>query len=143
MAESKAPKLFPTGNVQTSPLETYLDYCKQGKLAYQVDNSTGKAVFYPRVVAPRSGSVDLSWRESHGLGTVHATTTVHRKDSAPYNVALINVDEGFRMMSRVEDIDPDEVWIGMRVRMRMHPGGGDQPPYPVFTPLPAEKEPQS
>ncbi len=142
MAESKAPRPLPSGNVQTSPVETYLGYCRQGKLAYQVDNSTGKAVFYPRLVAPKSGSADLAWHESCGLGTVHATTTVHRKDSPPYNVVLVDVDEGFRMMSRVEDIDSDAVRIGMRVRMRMHPGSDDQPPYPIFTPLMAEQEQQ-
>jgi uncharacterized OB-fold protein len=55
---------------------------------------------------------------------------------APYNVALIDCDEGFRMMGRVEEIDPMQVAIGMRVRFRVHPAAGDQPAYPVF--LPAE-----
>jgi len=116
-----------------SPLHTYLAYCQEGKLAYQVDASTGRAFFYPRVIAPVTGSADLEWRESAGLGTVYATTTVYRKDQTPYNVALIDVDEGFRMMSRVEDLPPENVQIGTRVKVRMHPGGGEQPPYPVFT----------
>ena len=38
------------------------------------------------------------------------------------------------MMSRVEDIDPMQVKIGMRVKVKMHPGDEKQPPYPVFTP---------
>jgi hypothetical protein len=118
-----------------SPLHTYLAHCREGRLAYQVDASTGKAVFHPRVVAPGTGSADLQWRVSAGLGTVHASTTVYRKDQEPYNVALIDVDEGFRMMSRVEGIPPESVGIGMRVEVRMHPGNEDQPPYPVFVPL--------
>jgi uncharacterized OB-fold protein len=134
MTEPKSARSLPAGNTPVSPLETYLEHCRQGKLAYQIDNSTGQAVFHPRLVAPRSGSEDLDWHVSRGLGRVYATTTVHRKDSPPYNVALIDVDEGFRMMSRVDDIDPGTVKIGMRVRMRMDPGGGEQPPYPVFTP---------
>ncbi len=37
-------------------------------------------------------------------------------------------------MSRVEDIAPEAVTIGMRVRFRVHRPGGDEPPYPVFVP---------
>jgi hypothetical protein len=37
-------------------------------------------------------------------------------------------------MSRVEDIPPPDVHIGMRVKFRVHPAEGDEPPYPVFTP---------
>jgi uncharacterized OB-fold protein len=43
---------------------------------------------------------------SKGRGTVYATTVVHPAEGAPYNVALIDCDEGFRLMSRVEDIAP-------------------------------------
>jgi uncharacterized OB-fold protein len=119
---------------QQSPLGTYIEYLKNGQLAYQACRSDGSAVFYPRVVAPRSGSPDLEWRVSKGLGTVYSTTVVHYKGEPPLNVALIDLDEGFRLMSRVEDIDPMQVSIGMRVKFRVHPGDDGQPPYPVFTP---------
>jgi uncharacterized protein len=119
---------------QKSPLGIYLEHCKNGELAYQVCAEDAKPVFYPRVVAPGSGSPDLEWRVSKGFGTVHATTVVHYRDESPLNVALIDLDEGFRMMSRVEDIDPMQVKIGMRVKVRMHPGDEKQPPYPVFAP---------
>jgi hypothetical protein len=111
-----------------SPGATYAAHCARGELAYQVDVETGAAVFFPRVMAPGTGAA-LAWRVSAGLGTVYATTVVHTKGEAPHNVALVDVDEGFRMMSRIEGIDPMEVKIGMRVRVRMHPG---EPPYPVF-----------
>ena len=65
-------------------------------------------MFYPRVLCPFTGSDKLEWRVSKGLGTVYATTVVHPGEGAPYNVALIDCDEGFRLMSRVEDIAPDE-----------------------------------
>jgi uncharacterized OB-fold protein len=45
------------------------------------------------------------------------------------------MDEGFRLMSRVEGIDPMDVRIGMRVRFRVHQPDGDEDPYPVFTPV--------
>jgi uncharacterized OB-fold protein len=54
-------------------------------------------------------------------------------------VALIDIDEGFRMMSRVEGIDPMQVKIGMRVKVKMNPGDDKQLPYPVFTPAEGAK----
>lgn len=117
-----------------SPFGMYLEHCRKGELAYQVCTEDGTPVFYPRVVAPKSASSDLKWCVSKGLGTVYATTVVFAKDQPPRNVALVDVDEGFRMMSRVEDIDPMRVRIGMRVKVRFHPGDEKQPPYPVFVP---------
>ena len=115
-----------------SPLGTYLEHLKKGELAYQVAED-GKAVFYPRAVAPITGGA-LSWRVSKGYGTVYSTTAVYYKNEAPLNVALIDMDEGFRLMSRVEEIDAMQVKIGMRVKFRVHPGDEKQQPYPVFTP---------
>ncbi|MBS0560670.1 MAG: OB-fold domain-containing protein [Proteobacteria bacterium] len=123
--------------LRESPAAAYVAHLEKGELAYQVSASTGQVVFYPRVIAPVTGAADLEWRISKGLGTVHATTVVHPQKGEPYNVALIDVDEGFRMMSRVEDILPAAVKIGMRVRMRVHrePEGSEDPPYPVFFPV--------
>jgi uncharacterized protein len=117
---------------EKSPLGTYLEHLDKNELAYQVTED-GKPVFYPRVAAPVTGG-ELAWRVSKGLGTVYSTTVIYNKNEAPFNVALIDMDEGFRLMSRVEDIDPMSVKIGMRVRFRAHPGDDKQPPYPVFTP---------
>ena len=117
--------------MDASPLSTYLDFLEKGILAFQRDADTGAAVFYPRVIAPRTGAA-LTWHHSAGLGTVHATTVVHPQQGDPYNVALIDLDEGFRMMSRVEDLPPQAVRIGMRVRFRTHRPGGDEPPCAVF-----------
>jgi uncharacterized OB-fold protein len=116
-----------------SPLGTYYDYLNQGQLAYQVAADSGAAVFFPRVAAPVTGAA-LEWRTSKGLGTVYSTTVVSHKGEAPLNVALIDLDEGFRMLSRVEDIDPMRVKIGMRVRVRIKPGADGKPPLPVFVP---------
>ena len=121
----------------TSPLTTYLGHLEKGELAYQFSPEANEAVFYPRVICPSTGSDRLEWRVSAGLGTVHATTVVHPQQGAPFNVALVDVDEGFRLMSRVEDIPPMEVAIGMRVKFRVHPAEGEEPPYPVFTPAEA------
>jgi uncharacterized protein len=118
-----------------SPLAVYQAHLEKGELAYQWSPEAQKGVFYPRVLCPFTGSERLEWWVSAGLGTVYATTVVHPREGAPYNVALIDCDEGFRLMSRVEDIPPEAVRIGMRVKFRVYRPGGDEPPYPVFTPL--------
>lgn len=128
-----------TQNLGTSPRATFVEYCRRGELAYQVPAGGGDPVFYPRLVAPRSGEGTLEWRVSAGLGTVHATTVLARKGEAPYNVALVDLDEGFRMMSRVEGVEPKDVAIGMRVRVAFVAGSGEEPPYPVFRPVDAGK----
>ena len=120
--------------IEKSPNTIYVEHLKKGELAYQFSPGAGKAVFYPRLVCPFTGSDMLEGRVSKGLGTVHATTVVHPGEGKPFNVALIDCDEGFRLMSRVEDISPDKVKIGQRVRFRVHTPGGEDDPYPVFVP---------
>jgi uncharacterized OB-fold protein len=121
-------------NAASSPLAIYIAHLKRGELGYQFSPSSQQVVFYPRVIAPKTGTADLEWRVSKGLGIVHATTVVHPQQGDAYNVCLVDVDEGFRMMSRIEDIEPAKVKIGMRVQFRVHTPEGDEDPYPVFTP---------
>jgi uncharacterized OB-fold protein len=118
----------------TSPLNTYLAHLERGQLAYQWSSAAGRAVFYPRLLCPSTGSDQLEWRVSKGLGTVYSTTVVYPQEGAPYNVALVDCDEGFRLMSRVEGITPEQVRIGMRVQFRAHRPGGEEPAMPVFFP---------
>jgi len=82
--------------------------------------STGGYVFYPRVAEPLTGATDLEWVEPSGIGTVYSTTVIRQKPPTPdYNLALIDLAEGPRMMSRVEGIAPDKVQIGMRVKAKV------------------------
>ena len=121
--------------IAQSPLTVYQSYLDRGELAYQWSPEAKRAVFFPRVICPFTGSDRLEWRVSAGLGTVYATTVTHPREGDPYNVALIDCDEGFRLMSRVEDVVPEAVTIGMRVKFRVHRPGADEPAYPVFTPV--------
>src|SRR5215213_7449780 len=84
---------------EKSPLGTLIEHLKKGELAYQVTED-GKPIYYPRAVAPVTGG-KLEWRVSKGLGTVYSTTAVNYKGEPPLNVALVDMDEGFRLMSRV------------------------------------------
>src|SRR5260221_5404580 len=90
---------------ELSPLAIYQAHLDRAELAYQWSPAAGRAVFYPRLVCPYSGSTALEWRGASGLRTVHATTVTHPAQGDPYNVAPLDFDEGFRLMSPGEDID--------------------------------------
>jgi uncharacterized OB-fold protein len=56
-----------------------------------------------------------------------------RGDGEAYNIVLIDLDEGFRMMSTVVGVAPDEVAIGARVRLAWRDGETDRDaPVPIF-----------
>ena len=103
--------------VDVSPRAHFEAGCAEGRLRFQHDGE--RAVFFPRALP------GLEWRESAGLGTVYATTVIRPRGGEPRNVALIDLDEGFRMMSRVVGA---EATIGLRVRVDFEAG------VPVFRP---------
>jgi uncharacterized protein len=120
-----------------APAEVYMRYLEGGTLGFQRCRACSSAVFYPRVLCPVCGSISLEWRTSVGHGVVYATTAVHHRDGEPYNVALVDLEEGFRMMSRIEGIPAEEVGIGLRVRFEVREE--DDGPVAVFVPAePAE-----
>jgi uncharacterized OB-fold protein len=102
---------------QLKPQIDYQRYLDEGRFMLQRSRTTGKFVFYPRVAEPRTGSIDLEWIEATGRGCIYSTTIVRKAPpTEPYNVVLVDLEEGVRMMSRVEGIAPDDVKIGMAVQ---------------------------
>jgi len=103
------------------PERLYRDKLAQGRFEIQRCAACGRHVFYPRVLCPHCGADRLDWVAPGGGGTVYSTTVVRRRpaDGGDYNVALVDLDEGVRMMSRVAEVAPDKVRIGMRVRARV------------------------
>lgn len=96
------------------PDAQYRDFLAQGRFMLQ-RSASGHFVFYPRVAEPGSGEA-LEWVEATGHGTVYSVSVVRAKPPAPnYNVALVELAEGVRVMSRVDGIAPEAVTIGMRV----------------------------
>ena len=110
-----------------APAVTYRRHLESGKLGYQRCADCSAAVFYPRVLCPVCGSGALEWHESAGRGTVYATTAVHSRNRDPRNVVLVDLDEGFRMMSRVEGVPAEEVEIGARVSFEVRHRDEDEP----------------
>lgn len=87
-----------------------------GRFMIQRSRSTGRHVFYPRVAVPGSGETDLEWVPASGDGTVYSITT-NRTREGSYNIALVDLAEGPRLMSRIEGADT--VPIGTRVKARI------------------------
>lgn len=110
----------PTPAPQVLPERDYLRHLSDGRFMLQRSRATGRFFFYPRVAEPGTGSTDLDWVEASGNGTVYATTVIRQRPPTPsYNLALVDLAEGPRMMSRVDGIAPDAVRIGMRVKARI------------------------
>ena len=78
--------------------------CAAGELRYQRCAGCGRAQFYPRPSCATCGGAP-SWAVSKGHGTVYAATRVNRAPTpdfaalVPYDILLVDVDEGFRMMA--------------------------------------------
>jgi len=108
----------------SGPEKRYLDALAAGRFEIQKCSACGKHVFYPRVLCPHCGSDRLGWITPSRHGTVYSTTVVRRKpaDGGDYNVCLVDLAEGVRMMSRVASIAPQDVRIGMRVTARIAEG---------------------
>lgn len=120
-----------------SPALGYRAGLEAGELRFQRCGGCGLAVFYPRVACPGCGGEDLSWERSAGLGAVYSTTALAVRDGDPRNVVLVDLDEGFRMMSRVDGVAATDVTIGARVRFEVA-DAGDDGLIAVFRPLAEE-----
>ena len=77
----------------------------------------------PRPMCPKCRSMRSEWVVSEGAGEVHSYTVVHHpsapslRDAVPYGIVLVEMDEGPRIISNMVDVPPEELCIGMRVRV--------------------------
>jgi uncharacterized OB-fold protein len=93
----------------------------EGRFLIQKCDDCGQHIYFPREVCPHCGSDAVQFVSPSGQGTVYAVTTVRRKpaEGGDYNVSLIDLDEGPRLMNRVDNLKPDDVKIGQRVTARV------------------------
>ena len=92
-----------------------------GRFLIQRCGACTRHVYFPRTCCPHCGGAALAWVAPAGNGTVYAVTTVRRKPAAggDLNISLVDLDEGVRLMGRVENLAPAAVCIGQRVRARV------------------------
>ena len=135
MAEAKRPQ--PT--LDEADTRPFWEATKQHELRYQVCDDCGGIVFYPRRHCPHCMSMKLSWKTSRAEGAIYTYTIIRQighpafRELAPYVVAWIDLDEGFRMLSNVVGVDVDNVHIGQRVRVTWEDQDGVS--LPLFTPV--------
>jgi uncharacterized OB-fold protein len=131
-------KPLPVADPVTAPFWASV---KAHAMQLQRCNGCGRSIFYPRGVCPHCFSDDLAWQPVAGTGAVHAFTIVHRhpspafNDEAPYVVALIELDEGVRMLSNLVEIEPDpaKVKVGLPVEV-VYDDATDEVTLPKFRP---------
>lgn len=106
------------GLFEGSPERQHFEFLRMGEFRLQFCTDCTRAVFYPRNLCPHCGGTELEWRPSVGRGEVYSVTVVRQSETAggDYNVALISLDEGVRLMSRVVGRAPADVRIGLRVK---------------------------
>jgi len=116
--------------------------CARSELLFQQCARCAHRWLPASVVCPRCWSADVQWQPARGLGTVFSFAVYHRayhpafRSALPYTVAVIELEEGPRLVCNVVGIAPERVAIGMRVRVEFAPtGDADIPALPVFRPL--------
>jgi uncharacterized OB-fold protein len=107
------------------PHAAYQGLLEQDVLGFQACSGCFSAIFPPRLRCPRCGADKLTWRASAGRGTVYSSTVIAPRGQEPYAVVLIDLDEGYRMMSRIDD---DTVAIGDRVMVAPSRASGETIP---------------
>jgi uncharacterized OB-fold protein len=101
---------------EAGPEAQFRSFLADGRFMIQRSRSSGRHVFYPRIAVPGTGETDLEWVAPSGLGTVYAITVNRARDGA-YNIAIVELDEGPRLMTRIEGVETAP--IGTRVRARV------------------------
>jgi uncharacterized OB-fold protein len=124
-----APARFePPAGADSGP---YWDATREGRLLVQWCTACDRGIFYPRAFCPACGRPDsaLEWRTASGRATVHAAVVEHRPEAAgaafaggaPYCIALVDLEEGVRMLTNVVGCPPESVRSGMAVALTWEP----------------------
>lgn len=109
--------------------QAYWDAARERRLVIRKCNACGEVHFMPRHLCPHCWSDRLEWVVANGQGEVHSFTIIRRASDpafaskVPYAVALIELDEGVRMMSNIVGEDALSVKIGDRVTVTFEDRG--------------------
>ena len=112
--------------------------CREGKLLVQQCGDCETYVFIPQAQCTSCYSQNLAWVESSGRGTVYSSTTVHRPQrlefEVPYTVAIIELEEGWYMLSNVIGCPHEDIEVGMPVEVTFQKMS-DEITLPMFRPV--------
>lgn len=127
---------LPTADAETEP---FWEAARQARLLLRRCGGCGKAHFYPRRFCPSCWSADVEWETAGGGATLYTWSVVHSNDlppfreRLPYVAAVVDLDEGPRMMTNIVDCDPGALTIGMRLSVAFEERTDDIT-VPVFRP---------
>ena len=126
-------KAQPTPTPETAP---YWDAARAGELRIQRCRTCAKAYFYPRSFCPHCGSDDVEWFTTSGRATLTSYIISERAApgfEAPYIIAIVELEEGPRMMTNIVDVEPspDKLALDMPLVVRFEDRG--EISVPVFT----------
>jgi uncharacterized OB-fold protein len=115
----------------------FWDGCRHGELRFQRCEGCGTAVFNPSPVCPACRGRRLAWEASAGRGRLYTWTVVWRPQTpafrTPYAPAVVDVDEGFRLVTAIVGCRPGDLRAGMALAVSFHPAG-DGVVLPYFRP---------
>jgi len=118
--ENKYNKPLPEFRPETKP---FWDSCKNHELLLPKSKDTNEFFFYPRAISPGDNMSDVIWEKASGKAKVwtysihHMGPTKAYKGDGPYVVALVETEEGVKMMTNIIDCDPKDVYVGMDVEV--------------------------
>ena len=118
----------PAVNLETKP---FFDAAGEGRFLIKRCLACGEAHWYPRTICPNCHSDRTVWEESKGEGVVY-TYSIMRRASAPYAIGYVTLDEGPGVLTNFVGMAPEDLKVGMRVKVRLQPTEGA--PVPVFGP---------
>lgn len=103
-----------------SPEARFLAELETGAAKVQQCTACGRKFFQPRTHCPHCRSAHHDWVPLALAGVLHAFTHLPAQRERPaYNVVLVDMDDGFRMMSSCPGMELDMQSIGMRLRGRI------------------------
>jgi len=107
---------IPTPDLETQP---FWDACREHTLLVKRCGACGTHFHYPRPFCPKCWSDDVSWKPASGRATLYTYSIVHQNDLPPFNervpyvAAVVELEEGPRVMTNVEGVAHDQLWVGM------------------------------
>jgi len=123
-----------------SESEPFWSAARDHRLVINRCATCGEPFFYPRAICPRCWSDEIEWFEASGRATVYTYSVVYQNDlppfadQVPYIAAVVELEEGPRMMTRVVDCAPDEITVGLPVTVAFEELD-DEIVAPVFRPV--------
>lgn len=103
----------------------YWESCRRGALTYQQCRGCDFIGLRPFTVCAHCLSTESDRQVSSGIGTLYSWTVVWRAPApsftVPYAPAVVELEEGFFMVSAVVGCEVEELAAGMRLAVEFHP----------------------